>query len=109
MSKQTLTAYWEDYSMFDVPAGIDLRSGSVCWYVRWGTLHIEHKDGRTWEIEACDGPQLKSPERCTLTTEDGDEEDVGFNDAFYSSSESEESESEEEESDEEDDKEDKKD
>lgn len=86
---QTLYAHFEDYSAFDVPEGIDLRDTKhVCWYVRWNTLHIEHKDGRKWEIEATEDPQLKRPEYCTLHV-DGREEDVDFNAQFDDSSEEE--------------------
>lgn len=86
-SKQTLYAHWEsDYSAFAIPKGIDLRdTKNVCWYVRWGTLYLTLKDGTKLELEATDGPQLKRPERCTLTDEEGEEDDVEFNSAFDSS------------------------
>lgn len=94
---QTLYAHFEDYSAFSVPEGIDLRDTKhICWYVRWNTLHIEHKDGRKWEIEATDDPQLKRPEYCTLGTAEGTEENIDFNDYFDSSSEDESTDSEDE-------------
>jgi hypothetical protein len=99
-SKQTLYCHWEDTSSYSVPAGVDLRdTKKVCWYVRYGTLYIETKDGRTFELEATDGPQLKCPESCEVyDEEDGCEERVDFNDGFDSESESE-SETEEDETD----------
>lgn len=86
---QTLYAHYEDFSAFKVPEGIDLRdTKNICWYVRWNTLHIETKDGKKYEIEAIDNPQLKRPEKCVLY--DGESEDeIEFNGDFDESSDSE--------------------
>ena len=91
-SRQTLYCEWEDTSAFSVPKGIDLRDKkNVKWYVRWGTLHIETRDGQTLEIEATDAPQLKSPEKCSLYDHNDEEEEdnISFNPEFESDSDSE--------------------
>lgn len=96
-STQTLYCHWEDTSSYSVPAGIDLRdTKNVCWYVRYGTLYIETRDGKTFELEATDEPQLKCPEWCDVyDEEDGTEERIEFNNGFDSESESSESEEDE--------------
>lgn len=94
MSNQTLWCTFHDSVSFTVPEGIDLTDRKhVVWWVKWGTLYIEHKDGRKWEIEPTDGPEMKWPEEMTL-----DDEDVETNSGFEPESESE-SESEEDETD----------
>lgn len=91
-SRQTLYCDWDDYSTFSVPEGVDLKdTKNVKWYVRWNTLHIETKDGKTYELEATDAPQLKRPETCRVVDRDGDEEEeIEFNSEFQSDSEDEE-------------------
>lgn len=86
--KQVLYCDWDDYSSFSVPEGVDLKdTKNVTWWVRWGTLHIQTKDGKTYELEATDTPSLKVPEACRLVDGDGEEEEIEFNTEFQSDSE----------------------
>lgn len=92
---QTLYAYFQETLTFTIPEGIDIRdTKNVCWYVRWGTLIIELKDGSHFEIKPDDDAQFKRPESCELLDERGNEEVVTFNNHFDPESESEDSEKE---------------
>ena len=87
-AKQVLYCDWDDYSSFSVPEGVNLKdTKNVKWWVRWGTLHIQTKDGKTYELEATDTPSLKVPEACRLVDNDGEEEEIEFNPEFESDSE----------------------
>lgn len=93
-AKQVLYCDWDDYSSFSIPEGVDLKdTKNVTWWVRWGTLHIQTRDGKTYELEATDAPSLKVPEECRLVDNDGEEELIAPNTEFESDSEDSEEES----------------
>jgi hypothetical protein len=65
--------YTEVFTNFKLPEGIDIKSKDIRYYIKYNTLHLEHRDGRTWEIDGEMNSDLKYPDFICLKN---DEENV---------------------------------